>query len=554
MKSIKGKLLQVFMLIFLPFIITVGVGFVTFIQMEDDGVALNLSGSQRMRTMLISNYSSQLYTGNDKITDLDEAKKVLKSEIDTFEAINKALVDGDSSKNIGKNKDADIVKAINDEVKKIESFVVNAKKVLNSSAKDEDVLYITSHALEIKNEMNSIVSMYQNNYNKKVSNFKVVQVILLVFGFVMLLYGYLRAAKTIVKPIKTITNELIEIASGEGDLTKQLEVTSSDEVGVLSENFNKFVDTIRSMVVEISASSENLQSVCTALDVITGEVTLASDRLTSVTSEIAEGATEQANDVMITADELSVLGINIDEISEISTNMKENSVNIKSTNEVSKESMSQLQKSNEENIVASNNINNAIEDLYNKVLRISQITEVINGISSQTNLLALNASIEAARAGEHGRGFAVVADEVSKLAEESNNSTVEISSIVVEIQNQVNYTKDLMENVLSISKSQSNAVDKSREDFDRVAISLDQIITKIDDVNDRIENVDNKKNNVLNAIQNVASVSEETAASTQEVAAFADEFQASVFDISENAKSLRESSENLTEMVDRFKY
>jgi len=532
-----------------------GVAFFTFSQMEDDGVAINLSGSQRMRTMLISNYSQQYGTAS-KMKDSEELEKVkdiLNEEIARYEKIMNALVGGDSSLEIGPNKDASIVKALNAVMIKTDEYIIEAKKVVDGGS-GESIAFITDNAMEIKNDINAIVGMYQETYNGKITNFKGTLYGLLVFGLIMLGYGYFNAGRTIVRPIKKVTRKLTEIASGDGDLTQHIDVKTNDEIGNLANNFNKFIDSIRDIITEISVSSDTLTEVSSALNVITSEVNNASERLSTVTGEIALGATEQANDVGHTAENLSVLGEDINEISHISNQMKENSIEIKGTNEISKDSMMALLESNEQNISASEKISDAIGELYEKAQKISTFSEVINDISNQTNLLALNASIEAARAGEHGRGFAVVADEVGKLAVESNESTLEISKLVNEILQQVATTKSLMGDVLSLSQSQSTAVEKTKEDSEQVTDALDIIINRIDGVNDRIRNVDSNKDDILSSIQNISAVSEETAASTEEVAAFADEFQASVNDINRNTQFLKESAGNLEALIGKFKY
>ena len=108
---------------------------------------------------------------------------------------------------------------------------------------------------------------------------------------------------------------------------------------------------------------------------------------------------------------------------------------------------------------ASQDVSNTILNLSEKSKMISQVIEVINGISQQTNLLALNASIEASRAGEAGKGFAVVADEVRKLAELSSQSAQEISDLIKEIQSNIEMTASKMKKAeYSINEQVSSLV------------------------------------------------------------------------------------------------
>jgi len=107
-----------------------------------------------------------------------------------------------------------------------------------------------------------------------------------------------------------------------------------------------------------------------------------------------------------------------------------------------------------------NNVQQVITLLGVETTRVGGILDVINGISEQTNLLALNAAIEAARAGDAGRGFAVVADEIRGLANQTKESTNEIQSMIINLQQAAKNATELMEKT---STSASSTGDKSSE-------------------------------------------------------------------------------------------
>ncbi len=381
------------------------------------------------------------------------------------------------------------------------------------------------------------------------TNMIVMLVVVFVFAFSISLF-----ISHITKPLVRITKKLDEVASGEGDLTAHIEVRSKDEIGDIAKAFNRFLDTIREMIIEISNSSSNLNEICVSLEQASGDVHDGFDRLYGVVSNTSEGAKIQFEDIMETAKTLSELGDEITQIHDDSNAMKDGTKKIKSVNDVSKESMLKLQETNKENLEASHEVRDAIIDLKEKVGMISEFLEVINGISNQTNLLALNASIEAARVGEAGKGFSVVANEVSKLAEESNASSAEISTIVDTIQKQVAETNNLMEKVFVLSGNQAEAVEKSQEDFASLLDLLDEMLHRVNGVDSKMVSVDAHKDEIVLAMDKVADVSQKMADSTNEVLEISNQFSISVKNIADDSTRLRESSDKLVGMISRFKY
>ncbi len=146
MKSVRMKLMIVSLLVFVPFVITVLLAYSTFNRMGDDGVAINLSGSERMRTMLISNYSLQLFNDEDSTGDVSNAQELLSVELPEYIKILDALVSGDESFSISKNDDQKIVDAIKVLQSKSNMYAEAANKVLLGTADSTDIKYITDNA------------------------------------------------------------------------------------------------------------------------------------------------------------------------------------------------------------------------------------------------------------------------------------------------------------------------------------------------------------------------------------------------------------------------
>jgi len=556
MRSVEKKIGLILLLVFSIFLLTMGQLFYTFSKMQDDGVAINLAGSQRMRTMLLSDYSLMY---NDTLIgtydfDKNEVKSTLETELGKYKKITKALVNGDDSLNISANGSQEIVTAINALQPRLDAFTEAVDNVLVENNTESNVLYINLNALSLKNEINSIVGMYQTNYDKKIATVKNMLYVYLAAGILILFVGISIARKSIVKPIQDISQKLGRIADGNGDLTQKIEVKSKDEIGELANNFNSFLDNIRSIVANIDNTATDVKSTIDVTKSTTDEVSATANKLSYVTSEIAEGATSQAHDVSETAERINILGTDIQEISQLTNEMYAFSEDIQKLNEMNSENVNELSKQSDFNRKAADEVNTSVKKLNENALEINTISEVITSIADQTNLLALNASIEAARAGEHGKGFAVVANEVRVLAEQSETSASQITTLVKGIQADIENTNALMREILSITDKQSEAVGTTREGAEEIKQVLSRIVSHIDLVNEKVSNVDTNKGIVIESVQNIAAVSEETAASTEEVAAFSDEFQQSVEEINHSTTLLANSAEELASMVSQFKY
>ncbi len=152
MKSIDKKIGLILLLVFSIFLVTMGQLFYTFNIMQDDGVAINLAGSQRMRTMLLSDYSLMYLDSVQGTHDFNEnaVSEVLKTELDKYNKIMKALVNGDDSLGISANSDANIVSEINNLQTKIDTFTTSVENVINQNNTEKNALYVNNNALSLK--------------------------------------------------------------------------------------------------------------------------------------------------------------------------------------------------------------------------------------------------------------------------------------------------------------------------------------------------------------------------------------------------------------------
>ncbi|KAB0493925.1 methyl-accepting chemotaxis protein [Pseudomonas moorei] len=264
----------------------------------------------------------------------------------------------------------------------------------------------------------------QENYDRAivgVAGFVILAAILTFFLAIML-------TRSIVYPLATASMFASVVAKG--DLTKKVDATGSDEPAVLLNSLNIMQDNLRSTVMLIADSSNQLASAAEELSLVTEE---ANRGLKQQTLEIEQAATA-VNEMAIVVDEVARNATGTSAASSISDELardgnKQVGNTIASINELADEVTHSM---------------DAVERLSIEVAEISKVLNVIHAIAAQTNLLALNAAIEAARAGEAGRGFAVVADEVRALAQRTQESTGEIGVIVTSIMHSTDEAMTLM--------------------------------------------------------------------------------------------------------------
>lgn len=354
-----------------------------------------------------------------------------------------------------------------------------------------------------------------------------------------------------VAPLSEISKNIIAMSGG--DFTIDVEAKSNDEIGLMGDQINDFVKSMRKMLHSISDESDKLKIESDNSDAVSKTMYDASqsqseamkqlnetvDQLASAVNDIAQNATTLATVVADTRD---------------NSHKAESSMN--DTVDISKKGRTDMEQLSK----AMSGISDSNAKLMDSIARvdtasneITNIVSLIGEIAEETNLLSLNASIEAARAGEAGKGFAVVAMEIAKLAQTSAESATNIGTLINEVHN-------LIQEVVGQANESATSIDQNSVLIEKAVSTFDSIYENIQTSNDLIREMITDVEKVDDVATNVAAIAEEQAASADEILATsqnmvdqADNITKSSQDVANNAHELAGTSDTLTSYVQQFK-
>lgn len=246
-----------------------------------------------------------------------------------------------------------------------------------------------------------------------------------------------------------------------GDLSVQITVDSTNEVGKLFAGLKHLQQSQRETISEINNTATQLASAAEELSVVTSE---SSNGLDLQNAELHQAATA-VNEMTAAVEEVARNAHSTSTASKDSNDLASNSLN------EMKLTIRQTQSMADEMKVSAA----LVQDLSVQAKNIGQVMDVIRAVAEQTNLLALNAAIEAARAGEAGRGFAVVADEVRALAHRTQNSTREIEQLINTIQQGTSQAVQSIESSTSLAAGTLGMANKAGQAFEQICESVSHI-------------------------------------------------------------------------------
>ncbi len=407
-------------------------------------------------------------------------------------------------------------------------------------------------------------------------------------------------------PIRKMLTTMSEIADMNGDLTQEIKVKSTDEIGQLAGQFNRMLSNLRALIKQMQAnisevaitsgellktadeSEKATEQIVTAINstIIAVEegsnrqresvekAIAAMEQFNAALVQAATGATQQAEQVNQASMYVGEIAGEIEQVAQSSSTMADSTGK---TTEAAKTGKKVIQDTIHGMEVVRDIVQEAastIQELGSRSKQIGEIIQVIDDIAEQTNLLALNAAIEAARAGEHGKGFAVVADEVRKLAERSSRSTKEIGDLINVI------TREIEKSVSAMDKG-TIEVGQGFAKAEEAGQALAQIYDLAEDasvqtkyINDSTAKVADKSRHMVSSTDTVASIVQENSAAISQMSASSGDIKKTVENIgyvsAQSAQAIKEvaasgegmrnvvkniavSSKNLARMADDLK-
>ncbi len=326
-------------------------------------------------------------------------------------------------------------------------------------------------------------------------------------------------------PLKEMRDAVDDLAQGEGDLTRRLQIRRQDEIGAVAKRINLFLDKLQDMMRGIADTSSQLDS--------------QSGRSHDMVSQNNQALATQQSEIAQIATAVHQMSATANEVASNAEMTAEAARNSAGSCESGKQVIARNQASITQLDGQLRQASGIIQELEKNALEINTILSTIQGIAEQTNLLALNAAIEAARAGEQGRGFAVVADEVRVLSKRTHSSTEEIRAMIETLQ------RNTQQAVATMQQSQQlaqNSVDYANDATDALE-QITQAITQISDMATQISSAAEEQRAVTDEVGRNIQATKDVSDALAEAAQTANQL----------ATELKAIAQGMSGQVGRFK-
>lgn len=501
------------------------------------------------------------YNGEDKILNAETLRDMLGSaKVTGIESSYAYVVTNDGTmmyhpteEKIGKPVENEVVKGL---VAQIQDGKVPAAAVTDYLFKGE-IKYASYYVS--KTDGTPFILVISADENEVVAPIKSILTRAILFGLLIAIAIMVIEALLIRKSLRPVVmldeiiNRMSQLDVRQNETLDRL-AKRSDEFGVMSKAIQGLQQQLDQTVVTIKGQSEKLFS---SSDTMMKDATNMSETTSQVdqaVSDIAQGATSQADSTQKATDTVVRIGEMIEAATAAVAQLDTVSKQMTEAQNTASGILNDLDEINKQTTDAVDEIARQTEQTNESAAKIQEVTSLISSIAEETNLLSLNASIEAARAGEAGRGFAVVAEEIGKLAEQSNQSAKQIEDIIAQLVADSSRSVRTMETVREITSRQSEDIGKTNEAFGKITEGIAASNECVSNISNQMRDMDLARAEVVDTVENLSAIAEENAASTQESSASVTQINEIAGDIRESSGNLRDIAEVLRNNMNEFKH
>lgn len=420
---------------------------------------------------------------------------------------------------------------------------------------DKDILALKAENNTLNASLTSETTAVRDKIEELTNTQKVMMSSLIygvfIVGTILVILLTIFVITSVQKSIKKFKGTLTHIS--EGEIKVKAETNSGDEFDTFGKSLNSMTDKLSVVIsnvknygVELNKSGAELQEMSQASE-------QTSEHIDAAISEIALGATNQAQDVETSTNEIVNLGELMDSMDADIAELDETSVNMKQASDEAVMILNDLSSSNNNMTAGIHRIAQQITRTNDSVKEIEEAASLISSIANQTNLLSLNASIEAARAGEAGKGFAVVASEIQQLADQSNKSADSIFGVITNLINEFKETLNTMVDVEKATSEQNQKFADTQKQFEIVNAGIAQSRDKTAVIKSAIGECNKVRNTVSEIMLNLSAISEENAASATETATAMQQLNGTITELLQESEKLMTISSQLEQDMMFFK-
>lgn len=362
---------------------------------------------------------------------------------------------------------------------------------------------------------------------------------------------YVMIERIFLSPLRGSVEYARNVASG--DLTGSMEATGKDEISSLVNSLGQMAGQIRGVVKDVKTVSTGLV-----------ESTEILDRTTDQFSEGTQSQATSVEQVMATLEEVSAgmdnIARNTGEQNESARILKEKMENLSDTiresGSMAKEMQSRIEEAigiarkGEGNIGA---MNETMSSIRRSSQEMTQIVEIITGISEQINLLSLNASIEAARAGDAGKGFAVVADQISRLADQTASSIKNIDGLIRSNDEEMGRGETIVEETVNTLSHIIQSIDSVATMVRSLAESVEKQLSTNEVVNRETVSISGRFEEIASATEMQQTATAEIVGSVEGIGQSTQSIAEGAENLSSHVRDLRKKAEELKQRMDYFR-